>query len=732
MARLRLYDQQQVAPNVGPSVTATSPNTNAAEIAGAQMQQLGQQVQRTAQAAGNAYLQELERANTLRVNDALNRLRSGALDLEYGEQGFRARRGENAMPDAFEGRPLTEAYGERYEELARGAEELLSNDAQRQAFRAAAANLGVQFREQASRHEAAESVAYGRSVLEGGVMVATNEIATAYADADRVRAGVAQIGVLGNELFDRYAGLSGNERSARVQALQSAAITDVIRAAADAGDLSLARRYEEEFAETITAADRTKIDGLITPALDAQAARDAVQAVFRGEAPPPELGPDGEAPLVTLAAPVEGRTSSAFGPRVAPRTPTGRGSSNHAGVDYAVPEGTTVAAAGDGEVVFAGEQGGYGNTVIVRHADGRETLYAHLSEINVRQGDRVRAGAPIALSGNTGNSSGAHLHFEVRENGRAVDPATQLGEAGARRAQRAAETEERRAPPTTLREAVSRAEEHLGPRATPEQLRLVRQEVTYQWNLREAERDQREAQALDGVLQQLVANGGDFNALPASVRATIPAAQYDNVLSFARNLSQGEQPETNPALYYELQDPAQLNRLSDGEFVALRAQMAADDWERLAQRRQELRNPRTVGENAPGNLRVDAVSRAFNQYAQGLGFDPQSRDAEDRRRLGSMRMYVDQVVLDAQRTAGRQLNDTELRQLIGPLFTQTTTLRGTFGNRVSAPLLSVNAGAIRRGPAWDRVEQSLRARGVQNPTDTQIEVEYYRLNTTGR
>ncbi len=91
-------------------------------------------------------------------------------------------------------------------------------------------------------------------------------------------------------------------------------------------------------------------------------------------------------------------------------------------MDIAVPTGTTVSAAAEGTVVFAGRKGGYGNLVIVEHPDGRETRYAHLSSISVTAGDPVTQGQPIALSGSTGKSTGPHLHFEIREDGVAVDP----------------------------------------------------------------------------------------------------------------------------------------------------------------------------------------------------------------------------------------------------------------------------------------------------------------------
>jgi murein DD-endopeptidase MepM/ murein hydrolase activator NlpD len=98
----------------------------------------------------------------------------------------------------------------------------------------------------------------------------------------------------------------------------------------------------------------------------------------------------------------------------------------HEGLDIASRKGTPVTAAADGRVTFAGERGSYGRMIVIDHGHGMITRYAHLDEILIENGKKVRRGERIAFMGNTGRSTGPHLHYEVRLNGVPVDPETYI------------------------------------------------------------------------------------------------------------------------------------------------------------------------------------------------------------------------------------------------------------------------------------------------------------------
>jgi len=158
------------------------------------------------------------------------------------------------------------------------------------------------------------------------------------------------------------------------------------------------------------------------------------------------------------------RITSGFGPRLHPLL---RYTRMHRGVDLAAAKGTPVLAAGDGMVEAAGWDGGYGRRILLRHADGFETLYAHLSASDpaAAPGARVRQGQVIGWAGDSGQATGPHLHFEVRQGGRAVDPATARPLGPAMTGERAVAFEARKRDIAVLLGRLAGREDERGPAA---------------------------------------------------------------------------------------------------------------------------------------------------------------------------------------------------------------------------------------------------------------------------
>ena len=156
-----------------------------------------------------------------------------------------------------------------------------------------------------------------------------------------------------------------------------------------------------------------QVTALITRRNDAEEGREIIAETIMAEAIPQIIERGTMTPPTYIKPLSGGRLSSGFG---------ARWGSVHKGIDWACPIGTAIMASSGGTVVQAGWFSSYGNCVTIRHPDGKQTRYAHLSRVLVSAGQSVQQGQKIALSGNTGWSTGPHVHFEIIVNGRQVNP----------------------------------------------------------------------------------------------------------------------------------------------------------------------------------------------------------------------------------------------------------------------------------------------------------------------
>ncbi len=173
------------------------------------------------------------------------------------------------------------------------------------------------------------------------------------------------------------------------------------------GDNQFARLTSSETPVALT----SKLDKLSAEATRQEQSLQGLQAYFQ----------DQKSLLASTPSvwPSRGWVTSDFGHRLDPYTAD---RVMHAGLDIAAPHGKPVVAPADGAVVFAGLEGAYGNVIVIDHGHGIRTRYAHLANMKVKPGDRVARGQEIGAVGNTGRSTGPHLHYEVRVNGLPENP----------------------------------------------------------------------------------------------------------------------------------------------------------------------------------------------------------------------------------------------------------------------------------------------------------------------
>jgi murein DD-endopeptidase MepM/ murein hydrolase activator NlpD len=194
--------------------------------------------------------------------------------------------------------------------------------------------------------------------------------------------------------------------------------TELARHLSTSGGLGIADVIIEAFDRRAgTGAPAAAGDELLTASVERRTTSDVASSP-RVAPPTTRLAPDVASTAVDL-----GPVSSAFGWRRDPLTGQGR---FHKGIDIKAAYGQQVPSVAPGRVLSAGSEGSYGLSVVVEHDSGIRTRYAHLSELAVRQGEAVTRGQDLGRVGSTGRSTGPHLHFEVLEGGRRVDPAIGL------------------------------------------------------------------------------------------------------------------------------------------------------------------------------------------------------------------------------------------------------------------------------------------------------------------
>ena len=249
-------------------------------------------------------------------------------------------------------------------------------------------------------------------------LIKANESTIRARKADQAKVVAIESGLLGTQ-----SELRSEEGQARQQRLALDGLAAQRKQLLDAADAERTQtQHEVNELDEMSASAEAQLEILIRAKQEEEEQRRLAERRARqlaGEQVPPEPGAPGQ-----LMWPASGRITSPFGNRVNPVTHVFR---LHAGIDIGVDTGTTVAAAADGRVIVAGwDDGGCGNMIVIDHGGRLATQYCHLSHIFVGIGQDVQRGQAIAASGSTGNSTGPHLHFGVRVNGRPVDPMSYL------------------------------------------------------------------------------------------------------------------------------------------------------------------------------------------------------------------------------------------------------------------------------------------------------------------
>lgn len=699
MARVPVYNQQQVAARAAPLPMQQRISTSVPDGTQAFARGIGQ--------AGEALAREAAYDEQMRVEDAVNQLRERQLDLTLGQQnGFMNVKGRNALP--ADGMSLSDRYTQQFKGVADEIESTLSSDRQKALFRRYATRAGTEFRGGLMRHENAEIDGWRKGVVDGVISVEAENAAKNWNNPEAISLSRSRIDINLSRIRDAE-GIPADQLEKMRNEAMTRLHTGVINQMIGNRQLDAANAYLKQYGSEINADKALQARQLLEKETDAQYALGAADRVFKNIAP--SLDPDSYTRLTNLVFDKEsrGRQFNADGSVVT--SPKGA-----VGIAQVMP-GTGPEAAKLAGLQW--DEKRFRSDPEYNAALGSAYLNAQLKKYG---GDVALALA--AYNAGPGATDGAiakaekagkpedwlsYLPKETREYVPAILAKFQAG-AGAPKKPTFAEADEK-----------LRADPYLS--ARPAAYKAARETLKQRFEDQEKAAKQRQDEAEGEVYRQIVANGGDFYALPAALRAQVDPTKLDSAMAFAAKIRKGEEIVTNPALYQRLAtDPGLLRNMSDGEFYALHKELSTSDFKHFTnERAKALGKAVTSGDD----LNSEAVNRTLNVRLQTMGLDPTPKDGTSgAARVGAIRQFVTRSILDAQKAAGKKLNDAEVVQEIDRLFAQSTQLRGFFGGTSNVAMLSMKPSDV-PSEARDQIKAAFKAAGQPEPSDVDILQVYW-------
>lgn len=804
MPRVPVYDALTVQPTGlptprfdAPAVGFTPANApmgeapNVPDYAGRQAQMSGQALEGAGLAMDRMILEAQREANQLRVDDVLNKTKEAALKLTYDkDEGFLTQRGIDAL-ERKSGMPLSDEYAERLQKQVEALSETLGNDAQKRAYTLRANDMITSLRGQAMSHESQEFKTYALSVREGTIKTRMNEIGLNYNNPEIIDEAIKSIEAATYDTA-RLLGKSGTWAQAEGRKMISNAHVVALGAALEKNDVAYADAYLKKYGKQMEADDILKVQGHITKDMDGRVAlgvannvmntvgsRLTTQPVDRALNIARKINPGAfssdDSPMGVIPV-TGGRVSSNFGPR---NDPVNGGRANHEGIDFAAPIGTPVTASAAGTVKSVSKSaGGYGVMVEVEHADGYVTRYAHLSEATVQVGQQVNAGDPVAKVGNSGKSTGAHLHFEVRKDGKAVDPTAFLQQGGRDREEFAGYMKEYDGDLTksfaymmfrksaideaiekgnekkvdwvsllpkdlqdglkqavaeygagqggytrpTLQDVHNQVRMQLGPQTSPTRLKLALDESTRQFNEATAAVKQREDDTVAEVQRTLIANRGNFAALPFALRASIPPDKYDNLMDFAGKISKGTPIQTDWNLYNKLKTDPQT--LASTNLMVYRDKLSDTEFKNLIEEQQNVRQGKE-----DLFTRVRTIKDVLGNYMRENGVDPTPKDDDKKgaEKVGKIWSTFEGIVREREESLGRKMTYEEMQKAAAGMFTKVETYGYLWNSNSVNALVSTEDTVVVPKPERLLIIDALR-KANKPVTDDAIEALYRQKN----
>lgn len=716
MPKVPTYDDFQTAPNTLPQAQFRLPDMP--DVAGAQLQNLSQNLGRAGDAASRIALDMQTEANQLRVDDAINRAKEAALKLTYDKDlGFTNQRGINAL-ERSSGKPLADEYTDTLRDQVSQIAEGLGNDAQKQAFSMRSNDLLTTFRGSAIKHEADQFREYAISVREGTISNRMNEIGLNYNNPQVIDEAVTSIRAATYDQA-RLLGKSAEWAEAQARKMTSNAHKVALSAALEKNDIGYADAYLKKYAKDMDADDILRAQGLITKEMDSRIALTVASDVMRQVSPRIVTSDADRAFNIAIKTESGGRQFAADGktPLTSPK--------GAIGVAQVMPTTAPEAAKLAG---LPWDEQRYKTDAAYNEALGRAYFQRQLQDFggNLAQAYAAYNAGPGATREaiKTAQSKGGEwLAYLPKETQDYVAKNLNAYGAGEGQYQR-----------PTLQDVHDAVRAKIGT-ASPQRLKLALDEATRQYEDAGKAIKQREDEGVANAMRAVIENGGRFSDLPISVRAAIPAKEVDNVMNFAQRIAKGDDT-TNLALYQKLAtDQNYLRNLSDNDFFRLRSQLSESDFKHFAAERTSLLTGQKG--NPAEDLNTQAINTVLADRLHTLDINPHPKPGDDKEnmRVGAIRKFVRESILASQSVVGKKFTDAEVEKHIDGLFAKSQDFRTTFlgigTGKTSQRLLTMTVGDI-PGDVQDKLKADFKAAGVPKPTDADLLGAYWQLKFAKR
>lgn len=717
MPQVPVYSQQ-VAP------TGLSNNTFAPAVAqdatGQQLQQAGDAMQRLGGVGSSIALDMENKADQLRVDDALNKAKEAALTLTHDKTaGYTNQRGLAALERAS-GKPMADEYADTLKEQISGLATGLGNDAQKRLFAMRSNDLLTQFHGQAMQHESRQFSEYSMSVREGTISNSMNAIGLNYKDPTAVDDSIRSIQAATYDMA-RLQGKSAEWAEAQTRKMTSNAHKTAIAAALEDRNVAYADGYLKKYSKQMDADDILTVRGHVTKEMNNQVGMSAAVDAINKAMPSIITTESTRAFNIAVGTESDNRQFASNGQPLTSR----KGAIGIAQVMPATgPEAAKLAGLPWDDNRYRNDPE-YNKTIGKAYFDkqlqdfGGDTAkaYAAYNAGAGRLQNAIKAAEKAnKLAVNDPAAARTWLDFMPEETKKYVTKNMKELEAGMGRSQKPTFLdidktlrEDPRLANNPQRYAIARADAEKRFEDTQKAIKAADEEST--------------ANAMRGVMQ----NGGRFTDLPASVRNAIPVKEVDNVIAFGQKIAKGDDT-TNPRLYDRLtNNPQMLTQMSDNAFFALRPELSDSDFKHFSNVRAKQNGKGDA--QGHGEINTSAIKQSLDERLRTLKIDPTPKDdgGDDAARLGGIRKFVNDYFYGAQREAGKKFNDAEVAQHLDALFAKNTTFKGFFSDS-SGPMIGMKAGDL-DSAIKNAIKASFKRQGIDNPTDAQIMNTYWMSKT---